>query len=87
LRSHWSGRRSGDQFCVYIADLYVLPELSQEQIEAIAAEEPSLFMDDLVASVIGDRFSFRVVVAPDYSTVLRLETAVKSGDLMRDARV
>jgi hypothetical protein len=27
LRSHASGRRSGDQFCVYVADHYVLPEL------------------------------------------------------------
>jgi hypothetical protein len=81
LRSHWNGRRSGDQFCVYVADHYVLPELSQEQIEAIAAREPSLFLDDLVASVIRDRFSFRVEVVPDYSTALTLETAVKSGDL------
>jgi hypothetical protein len=28
LRSHASGRRSGDQFCVFVADHYVLPELS-----------------------------------------------------------
>jgi hypothetical protein len=31
LRSHASGRRSGDQFCVYVADHYVLPELTREQ--------------------------------------------------------
>ena len=30
LRSHASGRRSGDQFCVYVADHYVLPELSRD---------------------------------------------------------
>jgi hypothetical protein len=65
LRSHWNGRRSGDQFSVYVADHYVLPELSQEQVEAIAAKEPSLFMDDLVAAVIRERFSFRVVVVPE----------------------
>jgi hypothetical protein len=81
LRSHWSGRRSGDQFCVYVADHYVLPELSAGQVEAIAAKEPSLFMDDLVAAVIRDRFSFRVVVVPAYSTAITLETAVKSGEL------
>src|SRR3954463_8452990 len=38
LRSHASGRRSGDQFCVYVADHYVLPELTREQIEAIRDE-------------------------------------------------
>src|SRR5215210_5893290 len=32
LRSHASGRRSGDQFCVYVADHYVLPDLTSEQI-------------------------------------------------------
>jgi hypothetical protein len=37
LHSHWSGRRSGDQFCVYVADRFVLPALSQEDIAAIAS--------------------------------------------------
>jgi hypothetical protein len=31
LRSHASGRRSGDQFCGYVADQYVLPELTPER--------------------------------------------------------
>ena len=26
LRSHWNGRRSGDQFAVYVADHHVLPK-------------------------------------------------------------
>src|SRR5262249_3570062 len=30
LRSHVSGRRSGDQFCVYVADHYVMPELTAQ---------------------------------------------------------
>jgi len=30
LQSHASGRRSGDQFCVYVADRLVLPALSQD---------------------------------------------------------
>lgn len=81
LRSHWKGRRSGDQFNVYVADHYVLPELSKDQIEAIAAEDPSLYMDDLVAGVIRERFSFRVAVVPDYRSALRLEKAVKAGEL------
>jgi hypothetical protein len=47
LRSHASGRRSGDEFCVYVADHYVLPELTPEQVEAIAGSQ--LSMDDLFA--------------------------------------
>jgi len=37
LQSHASGRRSGDQFCVYVADRIVLQTLSQDDIAAIAA--------------------------------------------------
>src|SRR3974377_168950 len=40
LQSHASGRRSGDQFCVYVADHLVLPALSQEDIAAIASGRP-----------------------------------------------
>ena len=37
LQSHASGRRSGDEFCLYVADRLVLPSLSQEDITAIAS--------------------------------------------------
>jgi hypothetical protein len=37
LRSHASGRRSGDQFCVYVADRLVLPTLTQKDIADIAS--------------------------------------------------
>jgi hypothetical protein len=81
LRAHWTGRRSGNQFAIYVADHYVLPELSRDQIEAIAADDPSLFVDDLVARVVRERFSFRVAIAPDYTSALGVETAVKAGEL------
>ena len=31
LKSHWDGRRSGDQFCVYVCDRLVVPVLTPEQ--------------------------------------------------------
>ena len=37
LQSHASGRRSGNQLSVYVADRLVLPSLSQEDITAIAS--------------------------------------------------
>src|SRR6516165_6014641 len=37
LESHSRGRRSGDQFCVYLADRLVLPMLSQEDVASIAS--------------------------------------------------
>jgi hypothetical protein len=81
MRSHWNGRRSGDQFCVYVADHYVLPELTREQIEAIAAPEPTLFMDDLVAKFVRERFTFRLAVAPSYAIASVVEGTIKGGGL------
>ena len=46
LRSHASGRRSGDQFCVYVADHYVMPDLDRAQVEAI--RDGRVSMDGLV---------------------------------------
>ncbi len=79
LRSHASGRRSGDQFCVYVADHYVLPELSRSQIEAIRDSE--LSMDALVRDYIHQRFVFRLVAVESYADAMAIETAVKSGAL------
>src|SRR4051812_19422660 len=59
LRSHASGRRSGDQFCVHVADHYVLPELTREQIEAI--RDSRLSFDVLVRERIHASFAFRFV--------------------------
>ena len=78
LLSHASGRRSGDQFCVYVADHYVMPELSRSQIDAIAASELSL--DSLVRDRIRRSFVYRVAAARrDYSAALAVESWLKSG--------
>ena len=79
LRSHASGRRSGDQFCVYVADHYVLPELTREQIEAI--RDSRLSMDALVRDKIHAAFGFRFVAVEDYRTALQVETMIKGGRL------
>ncbi len=79
LRSHASGRRSGDQFCVYVGDHYVMPELSREQIEAI--RDSRLSMDMLVREKIRTSFGFRFVTVADYATALEVENAVKAGRL------
>src|SRR3954467_10070957 len=79
LRSHASGRRSGDQFCVYVADHYVLPELTRAQIEAI--RDSTLSFDALVREKIHAAFSFRFVQTADYTAALALEADVKVGGL------
>jgi hypothetical protein len=79
LRSHASGRRSGDQFCVYVADHYVLPELTRDQIEAI--RDSRLSMDALVREKIRRAFGFRFIVVDDYRAAMEVENAVKGGRL------
>ena len=79
LQSHASGRRRGDQFCVYVGDHYVLPELTRQQIEAI--RDSRLSMDTLIRDKVRTAFGFRFVAVDDYRSALRLESMIKGGRL------
>jgi hypothetical protein len=50
LEAHRSGRRSGDQFCVYVADHEIIPNLTPAQQSAIGRRE--LHVDHLVRDFI-----------------------------------
>jgi hypothetical protein len=77
LHSHASGRRSGDQFCVYVADRFVLPILTQEDIAAIASGRHQ--MDAHVRRYIHENLLYRYVIVPDGRAALLVEAAIKSG--------
>jgi hypothetical protein len=77
LKSHFSGRRSGDQFCVYVADRFVLPTLSQEDITAIALGRHQ--MDAFVRKYIHENLSYRFAILPDGKAAYELEAAIKAG--------
>jgi hypothetical protein len=78
LQSHASGRRSGDQFCVYVADRLVLPTLSQEDITAIASGRHQ--MDAFVRRYIHENLCYRFVMLPDGAAAYAVETAIKRGE-------
>ena len=80
LQSHASGRRSGDQFCVYVADRLVLPTLSQEDICAIVAGRHQ--MDAFVRRYIHENLSYRFVMVPDAATAFAVEATLQSGQWM-----
>ncbi len=42
LRSHWSGRLSGDQFCVCVANRLVIPSLRSKHFPGFAKGTPTL---------------------------------------------
>src|SRR5215469_12511328 len=77
LDSHRSGRRSGDQFAVYVCDRLVLPSLLSHQIKRIAAGELSL--DALTRVYIHDNLSYRFAMTNSYQEAMAIETAFASG--------
>lgn len=77
LQSHASGRRSGDQFCVYVADRLVLPTLSREDTIAIASGRHR--MDAFVRRYIHENLSYRFAILPDGTAAYSAETTVKNG--------
>jgi hypothetical protein len=75
LNSHAAGRRSGDQFCVYVSDRLVLPTLSPTDIQAIA--EGTLKLDELIRRYIHERLSYRFVETTDGVEAARIELAIR----------
>jgi len=78
LQSHAAGRRSGDQFCVYVADRLVLPTLTQEDIAAIVSGRHQ--MDVFVRRYIRENLSCRFVILPGGGAAYTVEKAIKRGN-------
>ena len=60
LANHASGRRSGDQFCVYVAGRLMLPTLSASDIAAISSGEHQ--MDGFVRRHIHENLRYRLAI-------------------------
>jgi len=77
IRQHIQGRRSGDQFCVYIQDFYVIPDLIGSDYTPQKG-----YLDELVRGFIQSRLTFRFVVFQTDDSdqiVRRLEREIQSG--------
>jgi hypothetical protein len=79
LRSHASGRRSGDQFCVYVCDRLVLPTMSQDDIDRVAVG--LLRLDERTRSYIRDRLTYRFVVTGTSKEAHELEGMIRTSGL------
>jgi hypothetical protein len=79
LNSHASGRRSGDQFCVYVCDRLIVPHLTRQQQREIGAGVVSL--DTLTCDFIRANLGYRYVVTADAAAAFAVERAVKGGAL------
>ena len=78
LASHASGRRSGDQFCVYVCDRLVLPTV-RDRIDDIAAGGFSL--DGASRQYVRTELGFRMVQVADGREALQVERLVQRGAL------
>jgi hypothetical protein len=79
LDSHVSGRRSGDQFCVYVCDRFVVPHLSDQQRAQIG--DGVLSLDMLTRQHIRDHFEYRYVTVGNGKGAFALEREVQRGAL------
>ena len=79
LNGHASGRRSGDQFCLYVGDRLVLPGLTPAEIGRIGRGELSL--DKLVRAYVHNYLSYRFAETEDNPAAMALERAIRCGCL------
>jgi hypothetical protein len=77
LGSHASGRRSGDQFNVYICDRFVVPSLARHQQQDVGRGK--LLLDQMTKDFIRAHLSYRFVVYPDGAEALVAERALRAG--------
>lgn len=77
LASHASGRLSGDQFCVYVANRLVIPGLQSHQLSGFASGEHTL--DRLTKAYIHNRFEYQFVVVESSRQAYELEMKARSG--------
>jgi hypothetical protein len=75
LGSHASGRRSGDQFCVYVCDRFVVPHLSPQQQVQIG--DGVLYLDALTRKHIRENFEYRYVTVDNGRDEHRYQTVEK----------
>ena len=71
LSQHASGRRSGDQFCVFVGDRLVMSKLSIDQMKGVFSGEYSL--DDAIKEFVRSQLSYRYLVVADDPTARALE--------------
>ncbi len=79
LNSHASGRLSGDQFCVYLANRIIIPSLNHEDLVKFASGEFTL--DYLTKRHIRDHYEYQYAVVESSRAAFQLERLCQSGEV------
>ena len=77
LGSHASGRRSGDQFNVYICDRFVVPALTAPQQHEIG--QGKLLLDQMTKDFIRRHLSYRFMIHRSGAEALTVERHLRAG--------
>lgn len=77
LASHASGRLSGDQFCVYVANRLVIPSLKAEQLAQFGTGE--LTLDSLTKAYIHTRLEYQFAIVGSSAEAYALEKCCREG--------
>lgn len=77
LASHASGRLSGDQFCVYVANRLVIPSLEPVQLQQFASG--ALTLDRLTRDYIRQRLEYQFAVVSRSELAYELERRCREG--------
>lgn len=79
LASYASGRLSGDQFCVYVANRLVIPSLQAEELHKFASGDMTL--DRLTKTYIHQRFDYQFAIVESSTQAYALEAMARQGTI------
>ena len=79
LGSHASGRLSGDQFCVYVANQLVIPSLGSDELTRFGSGE--LTLDMLTRDLIHQHLEYQYVVVGTSEEAYALESRCRAGEV------
>lgn len=77
LNSHASGRLSGDQFCVYVANRLVIPKLTLKDIQKFSTGENKL--DLMTKAFIREHLEYQYMIVESSSEAYEIEELARKG--------
>lgn len=79
LKSHRTGLRNDDQFCLYVCDRFIIPGLDTETQQRLANGE--LLLDGLTRKFIRGKLSYRFITTEGSEAARRIESQIREGFL------
>jgi hypothetical protein len=79
LATHASGRLSGDQFSVYLANRIIIPSLQTKDLGKFESGE--LRLDSLVRTFVRDRLEYQYAIVDSTADAFQLERQCRSGEV------